>query len=135
MEKNKFVRIPPELLEKTFALPLAQREMIIENIKRQMHEEKKHILQQAFEQGVLSEEEYEQQYQDRFYGNHGTDSFIDYLNAVMNTKADCFITDNERLLHIRERLEKQFGLKIATFPEIEEKKSKHSPFSIGKKER
>jgi hypothetical protein len=51
-----------------------------------------------------------------FYDEFGSDSFIQYINAVMNAKIDFFVTENERMLKRREELEKRFGLKI-TSPE------------------
>ena len=108
------------------SLPLPIRERMVERIKQAVHEQKNNILQQAFEEKLLTEEEYNSKYKDRFYGDLGADSFIDYLNAVMNAKEDCFLTDNERILKVRKDLEQRYGLKIATMEEVkkmmEEKK-------------
>ena len=53
-----------------------------------------------------------------FYDDYGSDSFIQYLDAVMNSEVDCFITQNERMLKRKEDLKEGFGLRIASPKEI-----------------
>lgn len=113
-----FHTITPKLLERIQSLSQQQREELAERLKRKMHEHAQEVLAQAFKKGVLSEKEYTKKYKDRFYGNHGIDSFIDYLNAAMNSKADSFVTDNERLLRAREELQQRFKLKILSLQDV-----------------
>ncbi|MEK6983059.1 MAG: hypothetical protein AABX33_00665 [Nanoarchaeota archaeon] len=53
-----------------------------------------------------------------FYDEFGSDSFIQYINAVMNAKTHCFITNNERMLKRKVELKKRFGLEIASPEDI-----------------
>ena len=53
-----------------------------------------------------------------FYDDYGSDSFMQYINAVMNAKIDFFITENERILKKKEELKKRFGLEIASPEQI-----------------
>lgn len=82
------------------------------------HEQKEHVLQQAFEQGIFTKKEYDENYKDKFYDDYGSDSFIQYINAVMNAKVDAFLTENERILGVRKSLENQFKLKMVPPTEL-----------------
>ena len=83
-----------------------------------MHLQKENILNQAFNENLFTEEEYNKKYKDMFYDEFGSDSFIQYINAVMNAKIDFFLTENERMLKMKEELKKIFGLEIASPEQI-----------------
>ncbi|MBS3114288.1 hypothetical protein J4448_04245 [Candidatus Woesearchaeota archaeon] len=86
-----------------------------------MNLQKDNVLKQAFEEKLFTEQEYNQKYKDMFYDDYGSDSFIQYINAVMNAKIDFFVTENERLLRKKEELKKRFGLEIASPKDILQK--------------
>ena len=114
----KLSPIPKELLERALHLPLAQREQIVENIKRAVHEQKEQVLSEAFAKGILDTKEYEEKYKDHFYGEHGADSFIDYLTVVLGDEDACFITNNHRVVARRKELQERFGRKIISMEEF-----------------
>ena len=87
-----------------------------------MNLQKESILKQAFQENIFTEEEYNEKYKDMFYDEYGSDSFMQYIKAVMNAKIDFFVTENERMLKREAELKKRFGLEI-TSPEDILKKS------------
>lgn len=117
-EHKNFVQIEPKLIKKLFSLPKPVGIKILERINYKMHLQRNAILKQAFEESLFAEKEYEEKYKDMFYDEFGSDSFMQYINAVMNAKIDFFITENERMLKRKEELKKKFGLEIASPEEI-----------------
>ena len=83
-----------------------------------MHLDEPSVLKQAYEKQLLTKQEYEKSFKGMFYDEYGSDSFIQYLNAAMNSEADCFITENERLLRRKDEFKTRFGMRIATPAEI-----------------
>ena len=121
MEKDKhknFVVIEPKLIKKLLNLPKPIGMKILERINYKMHLQKENILKQAFEENLFSQGEYNEKYKDMFYDEFGSDSFMQYINAVMNAEIDFFVTGNERMLKKKEELKKRFGLGIASPKEI-----------------
>lgn len=97
----------------------------MERVKQRLYLETDLVLEQAFKEKILSKEEYEKSYKARFYDDFGMDSFVQYLEAVMgDKKVDCFVTENERMLNIKEKLKEKFGLRIASPKEIIEDDAK-----------
>ena len=117
-EHKNFVVIEPELIKKLLSLPKPIGMKILERINYKMHLQKENILKQAFEENFFTEREYNEKYKDMFYDEFGSDSFIQYINAVMNAEIDFFVTENERMLKRKEELKKKFGLEIASPKEI-----------------
>lgn len=117
VHKN-FVEIEPKLIRKLLNLPKPIGIKILERINYKLHLQKENVLKQAFEENLFTEEEYNKNYKDMFYDEYGSDSFIQYINAVMNAKIDFFVTENERMLKRREELKKRFGLRIASPEQI-----------------
>ena len=117
-EHKNFVVITPKLIKKLLSLPKPIGMKILERINYKMHLQKENILNQAFNENLFTEEEYNKKYKDMFYDEFGSDSFIQYINAVMNAKIDFFLTENERMLKMKEELKKIFGLEIASPEEI-----------------
>ena len=117
-EHKNFVEIEPKLIRKLLNLPKPIGMKILERINYKIHLQKESILNQAFEENFFKEEEYNEKYKDMFYDEFGSDSFIQYINAVMNAKIDFFVTENERMLKRREELKKRFGLEIASPEDI-----------------
>ena len=118
-DKHKnFVVIEPKLIKKLLSLPKPIGMKILERINYKMHLQKENILKQAFEENLFAESEYNEKYKDMFYDEFGSDSFIQYINAVMNAEIDFFVTGNERMLKRKEELKKKFGLEIASPKEI-----------------
>ena len=115
---RKFSEIPPEMIRKLLNLPEEESIKLFERIKKRIHLEKDKILEQAFDENILTKEEYEQKYKDMFYDDHGMDSFVQYIDAVLSKKVDCFVTFNERMLNKKEELKERFGLRIASPKEI-----------------
>lgn len=115
---RKFSVIKPNMLKKLLSLPKPAGIALMERVNYKLHLSRDKVLQQAFEQGLFTQEEYEEKYKDMFYGDYGADSFTQYVNAAMNAKVDYFVTDNERMLKRREELEAKFKLKIASPEEI-----------------
>ncbi len=113
-----FSEVEPELLRKFLSLPQSVGLEVMERVKYQLHEEKEAVLKQAYEEGLFTEKEYTEGYKDHFYDDYGCDSFIQYINAAMNAKVDCFVTLNERILQRRNELEERFKLKIIGSEEI-----------------
>ncbi len=117
-EHKNFVVIEPKLIKKLLNLPKPIGMKILERINYKLHLQKESILNQAFEENFLTKEEYNIKYKDRFYDEFGSDSFIQYINAVMNAKIDFFVTENERMLKRKEELKERFGLEIASPEQI-----------------
>ena len=117
-EHKNFVVIEPKLIKKLLNLPKPIGMKILERINYKLHLQKDNVLKQAFEENLFTEEEYNKKYKDMFYDEYGSDSFIQYINAVMNAKIDFFVTENERMLKRREELKKGFGLEIASPEQI-----------------
>jgi len=113
-EHKKFVVIKSQLIKKLLNMPKPIAMKVLERINYKMHLQKENILKQAFEENLLTEKEYNEKYKDMFYDEFGSDSFMQYINAVMNAKIDFFITENGRILKRKDELEKRFGLKIAS---------------------
>jgi len=108
----------PEMLKKLLSLPKEEGIRLFERINYRFYLAKEDILKQAFNENLFTKEEYKERYKDMFYDDYGSDSFIQYINAVMNAKIDCFVTENERMLKRKEELKKRFGLRIAGPKEI-----------------
>ena len=117
-EHKNFVVIEPKLIKKLLNLPKPIGMKILERINYKIHLQKENILNQAFEENIFTEKEYNKNYKDMFYDEFGSDSFMQYANAVMNAKIDFFVTGNERMLKRKEELKKRFGLEIASPEEI-----------------
>ena len=117
-EHKNFVVIEPKLIKKLLSLPKPIGMKILERINYKMHLQKENILKQAFEENLFAESEYNEKYKDMFYDEFGSDSFIQYINAVMNAEIDFFVTGNERMLKNKEELKKRFGLEIASPEQI-----------------
>ena len=95
-----------------------QKDELVGRIRAASEEMRNPVLKQAYNQGILTPEEYETKYQGHFYDDYACDSFIQYLNAVMNSDSQYFLTQNERMLKRRDELASRFGLKIAAIEEI-----------------
>ena len=117
-EHKNFVQIEPKLIKKLLNLPKPIGMKILDRINYKLHLQKGNILKQAFEENLFTEKEYNENYKDMFYDDYGSDSFMQYINAVMNAKIDFFITENERILKKKEELKKRFGLEIASPEQI-----------------
>ena len=115
---KNFVEIEPKLIRKLLNLPKPIGMKILERINYKLHLQKENVLKQAFEEKLFTEREYNEKYKDMFYDDYGSDSFIQYINAVMNAKIDFFVTENERMLKRKEELKKRFGLEIASPEQI-----------------
>ena len=113
-----FVEIEPKLIRKLLNLPKPIGIKILERINYKLNLQKENVLKQAFEENLFTEGEYNKNYKDMFYDEYGSDSFVQYINAVMNAEIDFFVTENERMLKRKEELEKRFGLGIASPEEI-----------------
>lgn len=113
-EHKNFVEIEPKLIKKLLNLPKPIGMKILEKVNYKIHLQKESILKQAYEENLFTEEEYDEKYKNMFYDEFGSDSFTQYINAVMNAKIDFFITRNERMLNRKEELKKRFGLEIAS---------------------
>ena len=116
-----FSVLKPGMIKRLLKLPKPEVMELFNRINNKLYLVKWNILKDAFEQNILTEKEYEDKYKDMFYDDYGGDSFIQYLNAVMNAKVDFFVTENERMLNRKDELERRFGLKIASPDEIAEK--------------
>ena len=117
-EHKNFVVIEPKLIKKLLNLPKPVGMKILERINYKMRLQKENVLKQALEENLFTEKEYDEKYKDMFYDEFGSDSFIQYINAVMNAKIDFFVTENERILKKKEELKKRFGLEIASPEQI-----------------
>lgn len=117
-EHKNFVEIDPKLVKKLLNLPKPIGMKILERINYKINLQKENILKQAFEENLFTEEEYDKKYKDMFYDDYWSDSFIQYINAVMNVKIDFFVTENERMLKRKEELKKRFDLEIASPEQI-----------------
>ena len=117
-EHKNFVVIAPKLIKKLLNLPKPIGMKIMERINYKIYLQKENILKQAFEENLFTEKEYNEKYKDMFYDEFGSDSFIQYINAVMNAEIDFFVTENERMLKRKEELKKRFGLEIASPEDI-----------------
>ena len=117
-EHKNFVEIEPKLIKNLLNLPKPIGMKILERINYKIHLQKENILNQAFSENLFTENEYNEKYKDMFYDNYGSDSFTQYINAVMNAKIDFFVTENERMLKRKDELKQIFGLKIASPEDI-----------------
>jgi predicted nucleic acid-binding protein len=110
--------IPKDLFRNPPQLTSDQKDELISRMRNASEKMREPVLKQAYEQGILTVEDYESKYKGHFYDDYGCDSFIQYLNGAMNAKAEYFTTLNERLIKRRDELADKFGLKIATLEEI-----------------
>src|SRR3989338_5929375 len=117
---KKFSVMKKEDILRLMSLPKEKGIELMKRVNYKFHLAKDDILKQAFEEKLFTKEEYEEKYKDMFYDDYGSDSFVQYINAVMNTKVDCFVTHNERMLTRKDELKKRFGLRIASSKEIVE---------------
>lgn len=115
----------PKMIKELLNLPKEEGAGLIKRVNYKFHLAKENILKQAFEENLFSKKEYEEKYKNMFYDNYGSDSFIQYINAVMNAKIDCFVTENERMLKRKDGLRKKFGLRVASPNEIVEEQDKN----------
>jgi len=116
---RKLKQMPPEMIKRLLSLPKEDAVKLSKKVKKRVHLEKDNTLKIAFENGILTKEEYEKKYKDRFYDAYGMDSRIQYLDAIIgDRKVDCFVTHNERMLRIKGKLKERFGLRIASSEEI-----------------
>src|SRR3989344_8238548 len=111
-DHKKFSEIDPKMIKKMMNMPKPIVEKLVENINYKLHLQKQQIMKQAFKERLLTEKEYNENYKDMFYDDYGSDSFPQYVNAVMNAESDCFVTINKRMLKRKEELKKRFGLEI-----------------------
>ena len=117
--KRELKEMPPDMIRWLLSLPKDEGIKLFEKVKRRAHLEKDKTLKIAFENGILTKGEYEKKYRDMFYDDYGMDSFIQYLDAIIgDRKVDCFVTHNERMLSIKEKLKERFGLRVASSKEI-----------------
>lgn len=115
---KKFSEMKPEIIKKMLNLPPAEGVKLMKKINYKFHLVKEKILKQAFEEKLFTEKEYQEKYKDMFYDDYGSDSFLQYINAVMNGEPGCFITSNERMLKRKEELKEKFGFRVASPEEI-----------------
>ena len=94
-------------------------EKFLERLRYKFHLQQDRILKEAFSKKILTKEEYEGNYKDMFYDEFGFDSFLQYIDGVMNANADYFVTLNKNLIKRKEELERKFKLKIITLEELE----------------
>jgi hypothetical protein len=113
-----FKKITPDLFNRMANLPKEEAERILANVNYRISEQKEKIIRQAEDKKILTFEEYSLNYEHKYYDLWGGDGFLQYINAVMNSHADCFITRNENLLKKKEELKKKFGLRIASLEDI-----------------
>lgn len=115
---QRMSRVSKELFRNPPQLTSDQADELIARVRAATEQMREPVLAQAFEQKILTSDEYESKYKSHFYDDYGCDSFIQYLNAVMNAKTEYFMTLNERLLKRRDELTSRFRLKIANPEEI-----------------
>ena len=90
---KRFSIMSKDMLKGMLSLPKPVGRRIFERINYKLHLAKGDILKQAFEEKLFTEEEYNEKYKDMFYDDYGSDSFMQYINAVMNSEVDCFLED------------------------------------------
>lgn len=126
-EHQKYGVINSEIIKNLLSMPKDDALQLLQRVNYKLNLQKEDILNQAIDEKILTKEEYKEKYEDMFYDDFGADSFLQYLNASMNTKdIDYFVTENLRLLNKREDIEKKFKLKIISLKELEELDKKES---------
>ncbi len=115
---QKISPIPKDLFRNLPHLTPNQKDELISRMRAASEKMREPVLKQAYEQGILTPDEYESKYRGHFFDDYGCDSFIQYLNGAMNAKAEYFTTENERLVKRRDELADKFGLKIVTLEEL-----------------
>ncbi len=115
---QKTSALPKDLFRNPPHLTSNQKDELISRMRAASEKMREPVLKQAYEQGILTPDEYESRYKGHFFDDYGCDSFIQYLNGVMNAKVEYFTTENERLVKRRDELAGRFGLKIASIEEI-----------------
>ncbi len=122
MKKDKnhrsFKSMDPDIIKRLLSLPKKQGIELFKRVSHRYYLEKDNILNQAFEEKIFTKKEYNEKYKDMFYDKYGSDSFIQYINAVMNSDVDCFVTENIRMMKRKKELFEKFGLRIASPEEI-----------------
>ena len=101
------------------SLPRDEAEMLLQRLSYKLHTEQEKILSEAFNKKIIIKEDYENSYKDMFYDEFGFDGFLQFIDSVMNAKADYFVTLNKNLIKRRDELERKFKLKIITPEELE----------------
>ncbi len=84
-----------------------------------LEQEKKRILAEIYSRGLMTPEEYEREYKNKYLDEYGCNSFMAYLSYVeLNDNHGIFITLNDKIIKDRKKLEKKFGVKIKSLQEI-----------------
>lgn len=117
---KKFGIIKKEWIAQLASMPKEEGEKFLERLKYKMHAQQDRILKEAFSKRIITKDEYESNYKDMFYDEFGLDGFLQYIDGVMNAKADYFVTLNKNLIKRKEELERKFKLKIIAPEELEE---------------
>ncbi len=118
--KLKYGIIPKKIIRKLISLPRGEAEILLQRLRYKLHTEREKILGEAFNKKIITKEGYENSYKDMFYDEFGFDGFLQYIDGVMNAKADYFVTLNKNLIKRRDELESKFKLKIIAPEELEE---------------
>ncbi len=119
MNKNKkFGIIKKEWIMNLINAPKEEQELLMQRFRLALHKQKARILSEAFEKNLFTQQEYEENYKDRFYDEFGYDGFLQYIDGVMNANADYFVTENKNLIKRREEIESKFKFKIITSEEL-----------------
>lgn len=117
-DERRFVIVKKEWIEDLSRLLKDDGEKLLERFRYRLHEQKNKILEQAFSKKIITNEEYQNNYKDRFYDEFGFDGFLQYLDAAMNAKSDYFVTLNKNLIKRRKEVEDKFKLRIISVDEL-----------------
>ena len=115
---KKFGVIKKEWIMNLINTPKEEQERLMQRFRFVLNEQKTRILSEAFEKNLFTQQEYEEDYKDRFYDEFGYDGFLQYIDGVMNANADYFVTENKNLIKRREEIQSKFKLKIITSLEL-----------------
>lgn len=123
---KKFGVIKKEWIMNLINAPKEEQELLMQRFRQALHKQKARILSEAFEKNLFTQQEYEENYKDRFYDEFGYDGFLQYIDGVMNGDADYFVTENKNLIKRRKETESKFKLKIITSEELIDLQNKNN---------
>ena len=129
----KYVRMTPAMLKRIINNPRWP-----QMAAKMMRMTQAETVVEAVTNGIITPDEYAQNYKNKYVNENGTDSFLEYLSAILGHKtiyktddeADqdqpcLFVTRNQQIIADREALTKRFGMKIESLEEMLAREKKH----------
>jgi len=119
-KKSGMTDFDPRILVAFESMNDEERKRFMEKLKKNTFEVEDIVMEEAYNEGILTKEEYEKKYRHKYVDN-GADSFPELMQSVLFNRRNpdpadqtIFITTNSKILDDREKLTERFGLVIKT---------------------